>query len=68
MDRLGCGALMLLGTLLLRPFGLSGAKRAVVVGEETSESGGEEIRDLVDDMVEFGSGRRNFDNGLPRFP
>lgn len=51
--RLPVGALMLLGTFLLRPFGLLSTRRtARPSGGEGEESGGEEIRDMVDDLVE----------------
>lgn len=43
------GVLMVLGTLLLRPFGLLKQQRAA--REENEEGAGEEIRDLVEDMV-----------------
>lgn len=54
--RLPVGALMALGSMLLRPFGLlKVAKRASTpteISENTENEEGEEIRDLVDDLVE----------------
>lgn len=43
--------LMIVGAFLLRLFGLMSGKQAPVMDDDT-EGGGEEIRDLVDDMVE----------------
>lgn len=64
------GLLMLMGSLLLQPLGLLRAPRPTNIGEEQEESSSEEIRDLVDDMVESahkagaleGSGKELFES------